>query len=69
MPEKLEYVLVGVGVLGAVLVASYMPGIVASKSLSYVERTGDEPVEIRNIDSVPGIDLNSLALCRQQGLM
>ncbi len=68
MIEKVDYVLVGVGVLGAVLIASYMPGIVASKSLSY-QRTGDEPVEIRNIDSVPGIDLNSLAICRQQGVM
>lgn len=63
MPTKTDYLLIGVGALGAVILASYVPSLVMSAS-------GSTPsVMSMSIDNIPGIDLNALSTCRQKGLI
>lgn len=69
MPTKTDAILIGVGVLGAVLIAAYSPGIVRASSLSTLYSGSitnlSQPIRLENI---PGIDLSSLYTVRQKGL-
>lgn len=74
MPEKMDYIIIGVGVLAAVLISSYVPSLVQASSST---RTLSNTRTLNNIrtastlttlESIPGIDLNSLSIVRQKNL-
>lgn len=68
MPETSDYLYMGVGAVAAVLLVSYVPGIISASSKSCtvttIVKTG-----YTTLDNIPGIDINSLKIARQKGLM
>lgn len=59
MPTKTDYFLIAVGALIAVVLASKVPQVVSPMS----------SMGISSLDKISGIDINSLYICRQKGLM
>ena len=56
---KTEYWYVILGAVGMVAAAHYFPSLKKLDSLS----------NLNSVEQIPGIDLRSLSICRQKGLM
>lgn len=74
MPTKADYIYMGVGALGAVLLASYIPVLVTPSYARTPTTTTTTTVtrmniDNMNIDSVSGIDIEALNIARQKGLI
>ncbi|MDD3474340.1 MAG: hypothetical protein PHP08_00370 [Candidatus Dojkabacteria bacterium] len=68
MPTKTDAILIGVGILGAVLLAAYSPGMVRASSLSATLSTSHSLSTIK-LENIQGIDLVSLHVARQKGFI
>lgn len=60
LPSTEDLIFIGVGAVGAYLIAQKIPSLVNSM---------DGSNKYMGIDNIPGIDLTSLNICRQKGLM
>lgn len=83
MPTKTDYILIGIGAFAAVLLTSYVPSLMKVMSMQEArddyascpgckEQLHGTPPPIENymsIESVPGIDLQSLRIARQNGML
>jgi len=67
MPTKTDYVLMGIGVLAAVLLVSYAPAIATPTAPSIIIRTTES--NKLTIDNISGINTVALNECRKLGLM
>ncbi len=57
MPTQTDYILIGLGVLTAIILVSYIPSIVSVSSLSNFKQL--------SLENINGIDINALRICKQ----
>ncbi len=80
MPTRTEWIFVGIGAVGAYLLVTYIPSTMKTlinsseiKSAGCNKCNKSENNVNNNVsmslENIPGIDLNSLNICRQKQLM
>jgi hypothetical protein len=71
MPTKTDIVLIGLGVLAAVVLTWKIPTTVATmSSVNSLDTTsGCSKCSQLTLDKISGIDIDALNICRQKGIM